>query len=235
MVRERMEQRWTGVPRVTDRVAMLRSILGNAELTLLDFDGPLCDVFAGLPAPNVARQLEKIAGVSFETDDPLDVLERAASRQLDLIQTIEDELIAAEVRAVSCSSPTVEGVEFLRLCLSRKMRVGIVSNNSAHAVHVFLDNLGLSGTVAPVVGRAFRHPELMKPNPWPIRTALTKAEVSARSAVYVGDSLSDIEVAQAVSMPCVAYANKPGKRERFEVTSAVVIDNMSELTAALSA
>lgn len=220
---------------MTDRVAVLRSILRNAELTLLDFDGPLCDVFAGLPASGVARQLEKIAGVSFATDDPLDVLERVASRQLDLISTIEDELIAAEVRAVSCSSPTVAGVEFLRLCLSRGMRVGIVSNNSANAVHAFLGNLGLSGAVAPVVGRAFRHPELMKPNPWPIRTALTTAEVPARSAVYVGDSLSDIEVAQAVSMPCVAYANKPGKRERFEVTSAVVIDSMSELTAALSA
>ena len=74
MVRERMEQRWTGVPRVTDRFAVLRSIMRNAELTLLDFDGPLCDVFAGLPAPKVARQLEKIAGVSFATDDPLDVV-----------------------------------------------------------------------------------------------------------------------------------------------------------------
>jgi phosphoglycolate phosphatase-like HAD superfamily hydrolase len=235
MVRERMEQRWTGVPSVTDRVAKLRSILRNAELTLLDFDGPLCDVFAGLPAEEVARQLETIAGVSFATDDPLDILERAANLPSDLTSTIEDELIAAEVRAVACSSPTVEGVAFLRLCVSHGKRVGIVSNNSANAVYAFLEELGLSGAVAPVVGRAFRHPELMKPNPWPIRTALATAAVPARSAVYVGDSMSDIEVAQAVSMACVAYANKPGKRERFEVTSAVVIDSMSELTDALSA
>lgn len=235
MVRERMEQRWAGVPPVTNRIAKLRAILRNAELTLLDFDGPLCDVFAGVSAPEVARQLEKIAGMPFATDDPLEVLEVAASRRLDSVPTIEDELIAAEVRAVSCSSPTVEGVDFLRLCLSRGMRVGIVSNNSANAVHAFLENLGLSDSVTPVVGRAFRHPELMKPNPWPIRTALTTADVPAQSAVYVGDSLSDIEVAQAVSMPCVAYANQPGKRERFEETSAVVIDSMSELTAALVA
>jgi phosphoglycolate phosphatase-like HAD superfamily hydrolase len=75
----------------------------------------------------------------------------------------------------------------------------------------------------------------MKPNPWPVRTALLSAGVAARSAIYIGDSNSDIEVAQAVSMPCVAYANKPGKREQFEVTEAVVIDRMSELSAALTA
>ena len=150
--------------------------------------------------------------------------------------SVEDALVAAEVRAVSCSTPVGEGVEFLRSCLARKMKVGIVSNNSADAVHVFLDDHGLSGDVTPVVGRALRHPELMKPNPWPMEKALTTADVPARSAVYVGDSLSDIEVAHAVSVPCVAYANKPGKREQFEgVGAAVVIDSMSELSAALVA
>lgn len=219
---------------MTDRPVALRAILRDTELVLLDFDGPLCDVFAGFPAPDVARHLEGISGESFETDDPLEVLRGAARRRISALRTVEDELIAAEVRAVSCSSSVGEGVEFLRSCLTRKMKVGIVSNNSADAVHVFLDAHGLSGDVAPVVGRAVRHPELMKPNPWPITAALTTADVSARSAVYVGDSLSDIEVAHVVSMPCVAYANKPGKREQFEAAgAAVVIDSMSELTAAL--
>ena len=92
-------------------------------------------------------------------------------RRISALRTVEDELIAAEVRAVFCSAPVGEGVEFLRSCLARKMKVGIVSNNSADAVHVFLDVHGLSADVTPVVGRALRHPELMKPNPWPIKMA----------------------------------------------------------------
>lgn len=220
---------------MTDRTVALRAILGSTELVLLDFDGPLCDVFAGFPAPDVARHLEFISGESFETDDPLEVLRGAARRRIGALRTVEDALIAAEVRAVACSASVGEGVEFLRSCLARKMKVGIVSNNSADAVHVFLDVHGLSGDVTPVVGRALRHPELMKPNPWPMETALAMANVPARSAVYVGDSLSDIEVANAVPMPCVAYANKIGKRKLFEGAGAmIIIDSMSELLAALA-
>lgn len=219
-----------------DRSVALRAILRNVELVLFDFDGPLCDVFAGLPAPEVARQLEAISGDVCDTDDPLEVLRSTAIRRSGALEPVEDALIAAEVRAVSGSSPTVSGVEFLRSCLSRGLPVGIVSNNSADAVRAFLKAHGLSGAVAPVVGRAYRHPDLMKPNTWPIRTALTMAGKPAQSAVFIGDSLSDIEVARNVSMPCVAYANKPGKREQFESAAAdVVIDSMSELSGALTA
>lgn len=218
-----------------DRNRALRAILHDVELVLLDFDGPLCDVFAGFPARDVARYLETIAGETFGTDDPLEVLRGTAVRRSDSLRRVEDELIAAEVQAVSSSSATGEGVEFLRGCLSRQLPVGIVSNNSADAVRAFLAAEGLSDVVAPIVGRAYRHPELMKPNPWPLHTALTVAGVSAQSAVFIGDTLTDVEVAHVVAMPCVAYANKPGKREQFEGTGAVVIDDMSELSAALSA
>lgn len=214
--------------------AEIRAILRRVELVLLDFDGPLCDVFAGFPAPEVARHLELISGEEFETDDPLEVLRDAARRHSSSLRLVEDELIKAEVRAVSCSAATDEGVAFLRACLSRGTRAGIVSNNSADAIKVFLDEHRVTGA-APVIGRAFRRPGLMKPDPWPIRTALTIAGVPARSTVYVGDSLTDIEAAQAVAMPCVAYANKPGKREQFEPTGALVIDSMSELSEALVA
>jgi phosphoglycolate phosphatase-like HAD superfamily hydrolase len=113
-------------------------------------------------------------------------------------------------------------------------RVGIVSNNSGDAIRTFLEMYDLAVVVAPVVGRSYRHPERMKPNKWPLQRAMLEAECPADAAVFIGDSDSDIQVSQAASMPCVAYANKPGKRELFESMGAVVIDRMSELTDALT-
>lgn len=215
---------------MTREVEVLRRLIAPVKLVLFDFDGPLCDVFAGYPASDVARELEKLAGETFRTDDPLEVLRRVAGSSV--ADSVEDALIVAEVRAVSCSSATIDGVESLRKCLASGLRVGIVSNNSEEAVRVFLATQRLEN-VSPVVGRERRHPELMKPHSWPMRKALAAAECSAESTVFVGDSLSDIEVARAVSMPCVAYANKPGKRALFEGAGAVTIDSMAELTSAV--
>ena len=38
----------------------LRSIIGRTRDLLLDFDGPICNLFAGLPAPTVAAQLREL-------------------------------------------------------------------------------------------------------------------------------------------------------------------------------
>jgi phosphoglycolate phosphatase len=64
-----------------DRANALRIIMRDSELVLLDFDGPLCNVFAGFPAPEVARQLEAIAGKPLNTDDPIEVLRAVAENQ----------------------------------------------------------------------------------------------------------------------------------------------------------
>jgi phosphoglycolate phosphatase len=213
---------------------VLGTTLDAADLVLFDFDGPLCDVFAGYPAPGIAREIEELAGTRVSTDDPLEVLRYVAKRRSQFTAAVEDALVVAEVRAVERAEPNFAGVRALRSCLESGRRVGIVSNNSGDAVRRFLEAHDLTTVVAPVVGRSYRHPERMKPNEWPMRKAMVEAECAAGAAVFVGDSDSDIQVAQAVSMPCVAYANKPGKRELFESMGAIVIDRMSELTEALA-
>ena len=39
--------------------ADLDAILARTRYLLIDFDGPICSIFAGLPAPQVADQLRK--------------------------------------------------------------------------------------------------------------------------------------------------------------------------------
>lgn len=212
------------------------SLFRQARLVLFDFDGPLCDVFAGYPARQIARELEAIAGEHYKTDDPLDVLRTAFNRGRPAVQLVEDALIAAEARAVELSKFNREGLDLLHECVARDVSVGVLSNNSAQAIEAFLRNVGLIGIVSPLVGRPFRRPDLMKPNPWPMEQALGHAAVAPAQALFIGDSLSDIEVARSAGVPCIAYANKAGKRELFEGAGATaVVDRMVELVTSLQA
>jgi phosphoglycolate phosphatase-like HAD superfamily hydrolase len=46
----------------------------------------------------------------------------------------------------------------------------------------------------------------------------------------VGDSTADVKAANSAWVPSIAYANKPGKRERFEaLVPDAIITNMADL------
>ena len=66
-----------------DRAA-LAAIVTRTRYLLLDFDGPVCSIFAGLPAPTVADQLrklfiaERLSDRVKKTPDPIEVFICAA-------------------------------------------------------------------------------------------------------------------------------------------------------------
>jgi phosphoglycolate phosphatase len=84
--------------------------------------------------------------------------------------------------------------------------VVIVSNNAAEPIRTYLERHGLAPYVRDVVGRPHLRPDLMKPDPHTVQRALSIAGTSARSAVLIGDSVSDIEVAKAAGVRSIGYA-----------------------------
>lgn len=213
----------------------MNSAMRGARAVLFDFDGPLCHVFAGLPASGIAHDLAEIVGGDVVTDDPMEVLLQSVQFGPEMVRRVEDELIAAEVRAIGVATATPGGVESIRACLAASLPVGVVSNNSARAISVFLARWNILDSVKPVVGRAYLHPEWMKPNVRPMKQALRELDCAPDAAVFIGDSRTDIEVAAAVGIPCVAYANQPGKRAQFSAMGADVVDSMWEVEAVLGA
>jgi beta-phosphoglucomutase-like phosphatase (HAD superfamily) len=74
----------------------------------------------------------------------------------------------------------------------------------------------------------------MKPDPEPIWHAVRLLNADPRTAVLVGDSLTDIAAARAVQMPIIAYANKPHKVAPFvEAEADAVVTSMIEIARAL--
>lgn len=215
--------------------ARIHSTLRRASLVLFDFDGPICDVFAGLSAADVARQLERHLASKIKTDDPLRILQEAVKYGSGTVRKVEDELIAAELRAVDQSVTTPGGLESMTEAANQGKMVGILSNNSAQSITRFFERIRFLPKITPVVGRAYARPDLMKPNPHTFRSALEEVRQDAHATVFIGDSTTDIEVAHAVGAAVIGYANKPGKADAFAAAGAtLIVDDMHDICAALT-
>lgn len=221
----------------------LGRLLGEVGAVLLDFDGPVCSIFAGYPAPRVAAELVDVLrqrGVDVPPDlasepDPLEVLRRTgATGGHGLTQALEEALCTAERRAVESAEPTPYGREVIVAARQVGLAVAVVSNNSAGAVSAYLAAHRLTAHVSPVVGRAYAEPARMKPNPEPILLAIQALGEAPGRCVLIGDSLSDIEGARAAGVRAIGYANRPPKVESLEEAGAdVVITSMGVLAHAL--
>lgn len=206
-----------------------QSLILSSRAVLFDFDGPLCSLFSGKPASRVARDLEAGAGERFGTDDPLEVLRLAFKKDPVRGAAVEDALIRAEIEAVGVADAELDGVQLLRDLHSGEKAIGIVSNNSAEAIFAFLERFDLVDAVTVVVGRDYRRPDRMKPDPWPLRQALALLGVDPHGSVMIGDSMTDIEVAARVGVGCVALANKTSKVAAFTASGVPTVTSMSEL------
>ena len=221
----------------------LAPLFADVNAVLLDFDGPVCSIFGGYPARDVAAELVELlyrhgvdlpSGLTGETD-PLEVLRWAGSGG-DHRTTckVEDALVTAERRAVETAIPTPYGREVIVAARQAGLPVAIVSNNSAGAVNAYLAKHRLASYVAPVVGRAYADPARMKPNPEPILRAVQELRVAAGRSVLIGDSLSDIEGGRAAGVLVIAYANRPSKVDDFRNAGAdVVTTSMGPIAEAL--
>jgi HAD superfamily hydrolase (TIGR01509 family) len=226
------------------RVRPIADVLHSVGAILLDFDGPVCAIFAGLPAPNIANQLRQVlmkAGAPIpprvaDLPDPLDVLRYAATiGDQALVAEVDDQLRAAELAAVSVAAPTPGAAQFLEAASEAGRAVAIVSNNSAPAVHTFLAIHNQTGYVRVVVGRAYAAPMRMKPDPAPVLDAMAQLGIEAVSCVLVGDSATDVHAAHAAGVACIGYANRPHKQRLLaEAGADAVVHTLGHLTAALS-
>lgn len=207
-----------------DDPEVLRRILTNAEALLLDFDGPVCSVFAGIPAHLVAHQLrgvladgghEDLPAEIEKAEDPFDVLRYAAVLGRDEARYVEAALTAHESEAMDTAKPTERAHELIHRCTDLGIPIGIASNNSNIAIEAYLAKWRLTGEVGSIAGRKRPDPILLKPNPHLLIESAASLNVAIDACVFVGDSLTDIEAANRIDMKIVGFANKSRKVEEF--------------------
>ncbi|GIJ47161.1 hydrolase [Virgisporangium aliadipatigenens] len=223
-------------------MSRLASIVKRARVLLLDFDGPVCSVFAGYPADTIAAELRRALvdqGMSLPAElldepDPLEVLRYSATlNRPGVMRKVDEVFRAAEVAAVRSASPTPFAREAIVTAHQTGRRVAIVSNNSGEAVREYLVERRLTRCVFSVVGRPADDPAKMKPDPVVLLVAMKSLGAQESDCLMIGDSVSDIQAARAAGVPVVGYANKPGKDARLAEADAVV-SSMAEIAEELS-
>ena len=224
--------------------AALDAIIARNRWLLLDFDGPICSIFSGLPAPTVADQLRKlITSQSIplpedieHTGDPIEVFAYAGTISPELAARVETELTDQEVAAVATAKPTSYVHDVLAACHESGRTAAVVSNNSERAVQTYLTRHGLDDRIGPVFARTSHDPALLKPSPHLIDEAVQVLNADPAATALVGDSITDIEGSRLAGIDSIGYANKPGKFDRMAAAGAgAVITTLAQLALTLRA
>ncbi len=229
MVRKRMDHRRpvNAMNRVVD--------LKVYDAVILDFDGPMCNLFAGYPASSIADELKQHlladgwpAAALPATNDPHQILRLVHRQAPTQTRSIEAALTAAEVAAVDTATETPGLAALLAQLHLCRTPVAIASNNSARAIRLWLSRQGHE--VDRVVGREPADPSRMKPAPHVLLEASTLLNAERRRAVFVGDALTDAEAAANAGCAFIAFANKPRKLRHFaEYGCSIIVTDLSQL------
>ncbi|QRP46050.1 HAD family hydrolase [Amycolatopsis sp. FDAARGOS 1241] len=216
-------------------IDQLAAALKRTSSVLLDFDGPVCSVFSAFTPAAVAHELRTRLSLDAapETQEPFDLLSYVARHEPAKLVRAEAELAQLEKKAVLRAAPTLDADAVLRRFHETSRPVVIVSNNSASAVRAYLAQHDLGSLVTAVSSRVEPDPSLLKPHPYLLHRAAAALGCPVADCLMIGDSATDIEAARAAGAVAVGYANKAGKRERFERLGAdAIIGAMNDLLEA---
>ena len=221
----------------------LAQVLAATGPLLLDFDGPICAVFATVAPATIAEQLRQVLtehGTPIpqhitDEPDPMEVLRYAGTLgNPRLAGRVDDQLRRAERHAIESAAPTPYAREVIVAAYHAGRRLAIVSNNSAPAIHAYLTTRRLATYIDHIVARPHGDPGAMKPNPAPVRQAVTALDAEPAGCALLGDSTSDIHAGYAAGVRTIGYANKPGKWQRLTEAGADAIAEGTQGMAALA-
>ncbi|TDP65444.1 HAD family hydrolase [Actinokineospora alba] len=218
-----------------DEPANLGSYLKDVQALLLDFDGPICNVFAGLSAGVVAGQLRGVLADGgwhdlpehvCESQDPFTVLMYAAQISARDAAYVESAFAAHEVEAVQFANPTRGAHDFVKLWAESGRTLAVVSNNSQQAVSAYLHMHKIDKYVTHVSARTGPDMAKLKPNPFLLEQALNLLGCRSEDAGIIGDSTTDMQAGRSAGILCVGYANKPEKLVTLRPFAHVITSTM---------
>lgn len=220
----------------------LAGIASRCRHLLLGFDGPVCAVFAGLPASAAAHELRlalsaagaELPGDILELDDPLEMFRVIARRQPAAARLAHRELTRLEDQAVAAASPAGGATELITAAKLTGRTVTVVTDYSSEAVALYLDMHRLYHHVTAVAGRDGAGPDQIGPGR--VRAAVSLLRAAVEQCVFIGGSVPDVLAAKQAGLPVIGYAGRPGEGGALTRAGAdAVTTTLGEIRAALRA
>ncbi|MBQ1089207.1 HAD family hydrolase [Streptomyces sp. B93] len=213
-----------GPDRREPRRDTLSALLRKTSAVLLDFDGPVTDLFHGHSTAPVARKIKTVVADIWGPLDPdvqdcedshgilqllRDMYDRPAPAPRDraALDKAEDIVTQFEYEMAASAVPTEGCADLLDALagLPQPPHIAIVSNNAAGPISLFLEKHHLSRVVELVVGRDPHELRHMKPDPDSVKRAARQLGALPGSCVLIGDQLTDLEAAQRAGARFLGY------------------------------
>ncbi|MFE1801783.1 HAD family hydrolase [Streptomyces sp. NPDC059517] len=205
-----------------DEQKALRRLFDRSRAVLLDFDGPVADLFGTASTAPVARQIKDAVRDVWGALDPdvescedshdilrriRDMFERPTPVPRSRVALARAEAIVTrhEHAAVKSAVPAPHIRELVRSLVDLGLRLVIVSNNSDGPIREYLESHGLRSEFEAVLGRDPHELRHMKPDPDSLLRAVNHFRLPASACVVVGDQLSDLEASQAAGTLFIGY------------------------------
>jgi len=210
----------------------LREVIERARFVLFDFDGPICRLFAGHSAEDVAKDLvdwlgqQGLRGLLTEEErvhpDPMAVLYAVNRRHphSDLVAELEERLTQQELKAVASAWPTAYADPLIRTWSAVGARLAVATNNAARTATSYLATRGLTECFLPNVYGRTQDLEHLKPDPHCLNRALNAMGAAPATALMIGDAPSDLIAAQRAGVPFLGYARNADKEKTLRDAGA---------------
>ena len=227
---------------------MIRAVIFDKDGTLFDFRQSWGDWAARLLADLAGDEAERArlgAAVGFDTvardfhpDSPViagTAAEVAEALQAALPERPAEDLLARINRAAAAAQmvPAVPLRPLLEALRAQGLAIGLATNDAEAPAEAHLAAHGLRDLFDFVAGYDSGHGG--KPAPGQLLAFAQAVGVSPRDCAMVGDSLHDLEAAQAAGMARVAVLTGIAKREVLAPHADVVLADIGGLPAWLAA
>jgi len=213
----------------------LRQVIDRARFVLFDFDGPICRLFAGHSAEDVAKDLvawleaQGLRGLLSEEErghpDPMAVLYAVNRRhpQSDLVAELEERLTQQELKAVPSAWPTPYADPLIRTWTAVGARLAIATNNSPRTAASYLASRALAECFAPNIYGRTQDLHHLKPDPHCLNRALNALGAAPSAALMIGDAPTDCVAARQAGVPFLGYARNGYKEKLLRDAGAEVV------------
>ena len=128
-----------------------------------------------------------------------EIVDTAESQmQKDIFDTLNPIYDKYDKDALTRWQPYPQTHEMLEQLSDFGIRMGVVSNCGAKAVHVVMEKFDLASFFEICLSR--NDVSYIKPHPQGLNIALEKLDIQAESVIFIGDSINDILAAEKVPM-----------------------------------
>jgi myo-inositol-1(or 4)-monophosphatase len=223
--------------------AALDGILSQARHLIFDFDGPICDLTAAMPA-DTADQLRATLRAAIThlpqeasaTSDPRQVLACAAKISPDLATQIDAQLTSIEMAAAMNATPAGYVHEAIAACQDSGRTPAVIGWHSMQAVIACLTAYDLADWIKHVTGTTTYPPGHLSLNADLLADAIAALNAAPDECALITASSAGIDAARATGSLSIGYALTPAARQHLSTAGAgAVILSLADLTLTLRA